>query len=68
MHRVSHAGDRIGALELVKSSANLHMEHIMMLQKEQEKTPDISPSNHPHNTPDKAITVKHPYEDYELEL
>ena len=63
--RASQAGDRTGAMALLKNNSALHMEHVLMLQKEQEKSPGISPAIHPHNTPDKAITVKHPYEDYE---
>lgn len=63
--RASQAGDRKGAVELVKTAANLHMEHVMLLQREQEKVPDLSAAIQPDNTPDKAITVKHPYEDYE---
>lgn len=65
LYRASQAGDRTGAIELVKSAEDRHMEHLMMLQKEQEKTPDLSPAIQPYNTPDKAITIKHPYEDYE---
>lgn len=58
-------GDRTGAMELVQTNSALHMEHIMMLQSQQEITPTIVHIAHPKREMDKTMDQFNIYEDYE---
>jgi len=61
--RASQAGDRTGAIELVKNNSTLHMEHVLMLQRQQ----DIALTLHtePPKTIEPIQQQPNHYEDYE---
>ncbi|HHT9121256.1 MAG TPA: AAA family ATPase, partial [Candidatus Wunengus sp. YC63] len=63
--RASQAGDRVGAMELVKNNSALHMEHVLMLQRQQDIVPAIDYTPHPAQEIDKTMEQLNRYEDYE---
>lgn len=63
--RASQAGDRVGAMELVKNNSALHMEHVLMLQRQQDIAPAIDYTPHPEQEIDKTMEQLNTYEDYE---
>lgn len=58
--RAAQLGDRTGAMELVKhGDATKHIEHVLMLQREKDKTPQNLPA------PDRLMDINQIFEDYE---
>lgn len=65
LFRASQAGDRAGAIELVKAHHERHMEHVMMIEREQQITPAVEHQVYPVQQIEQTQKQTNQYEDYE---